>query len=569
MSSPTPKRPDHGPDHPFQSHTPPTRAAFSPTSISQIPSVVKNRSTILVHQKSPLLVATPPQITRALAYSHPFILPLNRFVGLLTWSSPDPWESFLLVACFWLIALYGDTIIRWAGPLCVATVVAAGLFMRRYSPLSSKAVAGDDQGKAHRKDQGALIRQNKSLDEIVETLGIFTARCNVLIAPMVQLTDFLSTQTAATRTSTRPALTRLFTRLLVVTPFWTILALPPFEVVTTRRVVLSIGTVLLTYHSRQARVTRALLWRSSFIRRTVASVTGLSFPIKSRKPPNLPERKAIRKDHSLSATSAESPNSPGVHGRRPSSPGVKFTFTLYENQRRWIGLGWTNSLMAYERAPWTDEHLNPSPPKEEFHLPEVDDTVSRWRWVQKSRWKVENAPDVLESGQLDPDRSKSKAGKNGSEEGWIYYDNKWANGKNKDGWGQYTRRRKWSRDAELVEVTPSTEVTPLASPQSPPAEEQEQEKGYHSEDERGISREDTESDGEGLRTKHIDRLRMTPGSRRVSRSSNASKHGSLGSAAEKDREKERSRGHDEDRRDVEREIEKEWNTMDDAKMVLG
>lgn len=45
----------------------------------------------------------------------------------------------------------------------------------------------------------------------------------------------------------------------------------------------------------------------------------------------------------------------------------------------------------------------------------------------------------------------------------------WQNGRRgQDGWGKYTRRRKWYRDAELVEVTPSTEVTPSATPKHAP-----------------------------------------------------------------------------------------------------
>lgn len=42
---------------------------------------------------------------------------------------------------------------------------------------------------------------------------------------------------------------------------------------------------------------------------------------------------------------------------------------------------------------------------------------------------------------------------------------KWQNGRRgQDGWGRYTRRRKWYRDAELVEITPSTEITPSHTP---------------------------------------------------------------------------------------------------------
>jgi hypothetical protein len=51
---------------------------------------------------------------------------------------------------------------------------------------------------------------------------------------------------------------------------------------------------------------------------------------------------------------------------------------------------------------------------------------------------------------------------------------KWHDGRRgKDGWGRYTRRRKWCRDAELVEVTPSTDVTPSPSPALVPSDEED------------------------------------------------------------------------------------------------
>lgn len=57
-------------------------------------------------------------------------------------------------------------------------------------------------------------------------------------------------------------------------------------------------------------------------------------------------------------------------------------------------------MFAYERAAWTDDHLNPCPSKDDFKLPkEAGDAV--WQWVSKSEWKIE-----------------------GKADGWIYYDNK-------------------------------------------------------------------------------------------------------------------------------------------------
>jgi len=415
---------------------PPTIAAFSPTS-SYSSSGTRQRSTILVHRKSPLLVATPPTVTRALAFSHPFILPLNKFVGLLSWSSGDPWESFLLVAGFWGTVLYGDSITRWAGPVILIVVLILAMFSRRYSPLSSTGWTGDKQ-KGHKgKPSESNMRHQKSLDEIVETLTVLTTRCNVLLEPCLQLTDFLSTQTTATSATTRPALTNLFMRILLVTPFWVILALQPIRMISTKRVVLLIGTLVLSWHSRPARVSRTILWRSLTVRRLVSIITGLKFssPQASHKrsPPPLPPR-----NNNLNATATSFAVKDGAQ-----STGVRFTFVVYENQRRWLGLGWIPYLFPSERAPWTDEHLNPSDPKDSFALPEVDNNSAEWRWAPGSEWKVEGS-------------GKGKASANG--DGWIFYDNKWNDGRRQDGWGRYTRRRKWYRDAELVEVAGIPEI---------------------------------------------------------------------------------------------------------------
>lgn len=105
---------------------PPTLAPFAPPSFSG------SRSGYHVAQKSPLLVATPPQITRALSQSHPYVRAGNKFLGLLTWTSGDPWESFLLVAAFWAAMLYGEVVLQYIGPLVVVLGLAAAVFLWRF-----------------------------------------------------------------------------------------------------------------------------------------------------------------------------------------------------------------------------------------------------------------------------------------------------------------------------------------------------------------------------------------------------------------------------------------------------
>lgn len=364
-----------------------------------------------------------------------------------------------MVATFWGLTLYGDDILRYGGPPILVTFLILGMYSRRYSPLSSTSKTGEKHdAKGHKRQVSEVAPQHKSLDEIVETVQELTGRCNILLGPFLTMTDFLSTQRTATSATTRPALTTLFIRILLITPIWIMLTWRPLHLLTTRRIVLAIGTVALSWHSRPARITRVILWRSVFLRRAAAFITGLDFPTPGHDRPALPRRKSQANLASEVATKSR-------------SPGVRFTFILYENQRRWIGLGWTTSLFAGERGPWTDEHLNPAPSKDEFELPDVDGGIARWRWLDGSEWRIEGgdakqhkrsgsktgpagtvSPSTKDSPSAEPDGG-----------GWIYYDNKWNDGRREDGWGRYTRRRKWHRDAELVEVTPSTEASPAAT----------------------------------------------------------------------------------------------------------
>lgn len=402
-----------------------------------------------------------------------------------------------MVAVFWAAVLYGDIIVRVAGPVVLVLLLIGGMYGRRYSPLSSSgwtepgvapgdmaALAGADgkgsvrgkkapksknlsvdglpdnkNGKAngglggnggagaggHSKNSGSVsevtnTRHQKTLDEIVETLKEFTARCNILLEPMLELTDFLSTQRTPTSATTRPALTTLFIRILLCTPFWFALTLPPFRLITTRRVIMIFGTLILTWHSRVMRVSRAILWRSASIRRFLELVTGLQFekPVRaslievassaaSTASGSSGSKKTFANIKGSKAYNAQESELTKAlrRARGGHDTGVRFTFIIYENQRRWVGLGWTTSLFAYERTAWTDEHNNPVPPRDQFELPEVEDGSNmRWRWVEGSRWRVDGVPDEAVMPGDDVDGKEWDYDSPGGRMGWVYYDNK-------------------------------------------------------------------------------------------------------------------------------------------------
>lgn len=285
-----------------------------------------------------------------------------------------------------------------------------------------------------------------SLDEILETLQTFTTRLNIFFGPFYSVLTFLSVGRTPTTAATAPALTSLALRTLAVTPLWLLLAVWPLHIITGRRVIITAGTLILSWHSRPAKVTRTILWRSLTIRWACEQLTGLSFTPAPAVPPPLPSRKngrtplatpnasttslpatisstvsAVTIAAAKAVTCKPTPLEPG----KVSSPGVRFTFVIYENQRRWLGIGWNTSLFAYERAPWTDETLEPCPPPVEFSLPHTPrGSGVKWRWVPGEDWRVDGQ-DMEGRKQGKKQAVKDKLGGSGVEgEGWIYYDNK-------------------------------------------------------------------------------------------------------------------------------------------------
>ena len=79
--------------------------------------------------------------------------------------------------------------------------------------------------------------------------------------------------------------------------------------------------------------------------------------------------------------------------------------------------------------------------------------------MEGSKWRVEGA-----AVENEKSAKRVGGGGGGDESGWTYYDNKWQDGRKVDGWGRYTRRRKWVRDAELVESTAASDGSKSNAP---------------------------------------------------------------------------------------------------------
>lgn len=103
----------------------------------------------------------------------------------------------------------------------------------------------------------------------------------------------------------------------------------------------------------------------------------------------------------------------------------------------------TETIVLYR----SDSNNDPIPSKTSFDLPEPTTTVSyqgddqvmtvkEWRWVEPDWWVDMKG---LKEGLID-------------EDGWQYSNNAWKGPTGKGGLKQFTRRRKWCRNAKLIET---------------------------------------------------------------------------------------------------------------------
>lgn len=139
----------------------------------------------------------------------------------------------------------------------------------------------------------------------------------------------------------------------------------------------------------------------------------------------------------------------------------------------------------------------------------------------------------------------------------------WQNGRRgQDGWGRYTRRRKWYRDAELVEITSSTEITPSPTPTQASASLDSNSahtrlSSFSGSRSRSPPPEYSDLDDASLRSNKSGRLSSKKSSLRKERLERGSRNSSMSLQSEGD-----------DERPFTRPRTTDWGLSDDARMGL-
>ena len=198
--------------------------------------------------------------------------------------------------------------------------------------------------------------------------------------------------------------------------------LPPYPIgaLTVRSLVCFVGTLALTWCSPWCSLFRQAVWKSATVRRVVRGtgrlLSGQTSARDAYGKGNLDDEWAHGLYHEdgsevlkAKTGAASSTDAAAVSKLRKEQEkvvrheDVVYQFSIFENQRWWVGLDWTAALLPQERPSWSDESNNPVSPPSSFSLPATkimltpSPTASdpkaftrrtiKWQWVDPE-WSI-------------------------------------------------------------------------------------------------------------------------------------------------------------------------------------
>lgn len=384
-------------------------AVFEPSEASLLAS----------HSHTSLLVDNPI-LASALANIFPYILFVDDFLEAVTWTNENPYRNVLWVAAYAFVVMYWAWLRLWAIPVvCVAVFLSV--------VWNTNSVLYD-----------AKFNERPTVDEVLCALHNVTVRFELLLRPARNLR--LSERNYATMAASAVLATpvHVFAMKSLLLP---------------QHVLLFVGVFILTYHSPYAFASRRLLWRSAYVRRCVFLLSGIDGHRSRHDAPLTRAHDTISRTYTPSSADREPPREtiPALNKAQMvndfsitqktilSATQLRQTvrFDILENERRWLGVGWSKLLLPNERSCFCYATLMmpaPDPACGHFSFPVYPDDLYtyQWQWMDEE-WILD----------LEFDHTSDA-------EGWVYYGNAWELPRSYDGFSRYTRARKWTRRAVLL-----------------------------------------------------------------------------------------------------------------------
>ncbi|KAI6000718.1 integral peroxisomal membrane peroxin-domain-containing protein [Pisolithus albus] len=464
--------------------SPPSNLRPKILQMSPTPATVRPATPVMPPSPNPpptlleFVTSTPPSLTYELVALAPYIQVIRHLLEIVSWESS--WEeSWLALGAWWALCLFSEATLKFFMPLAILFVCG----LKKWTSYDGQSISSQPATEA----------------TVHAVLSDLTTIHTLL--PSSPFTDF----------PLPPSLTLFRLAAFTYLPYLILTHYVPLHIC-----IAITGTLVLIHRARWASNARASLARSAHLRwgyyHLRALLSGIPLPSPSSPPPSYDSRPISGFSEYASATS----RSGDVGEPAPAQP-VRFLFTVYENQRWWMGLDWTAALLPGERPAWCSAAQVPLPPPAAFSLPPPTVSyvavgngearvkrVASWAWEepewrvvikregQEGVWRVEKSPPRdkdageeavgaaarmlraargRESGGLAGPSDGHEYGKAGEQhvddpsaiagaeddsatdpEGWVYADNKWEGSSSRGGIGKYTRYRRWTRIARLMET---------------------------------------------------------------------------------------------------------------------
>lgn len=371
---------------------------------------------LLSNSNNATILKDLPILALALCNLFPYLLLVDNSLEIITWTNEDPFVNFLVLVFFGLVTIYWNLVSHAALPLLYTLIFSSVVWTINSIILDSK------------------FNERPTIDEVLNTLHNITVRIELSLRPVKRFPF------------KKKNFVRMYIVVLLITPIHVFL----IRVFSVHSFVLVSGLFILSYHSPWAYSIRRLFWRSIYVRLLAFYITGVNVTLDKAKPRPSYSSAPNSSITTPSTSDVEELNSIPILADfkiikkviiSPTRLKQITKFEVLENQRRWLGLGWTNLLLPNERPNWCFEkslELSPAVTTEDtdenFPFPVFpSDLYSyHWNWAEPI-WK------------LDTEFNNHK-----DEAGWVYFDSKWGNEGYTDGFLRYARSRKWSRKAELI-----------------------------------------------------------------------------------------------------------------------
>lgn len=291
-----------------------------------------------------VLLNSPPVVVRLVGTVAPFIRASRAVLELITWTSDHTAGSWLVVAA-WCVACLLTT---WIARYAINAVVLAFLAIRYFTPTALP-----------RPNSPLTPQTYTALLHDIDTITLRLAILNrSLLAPIFH--HFSFTTTLPNRSP--PAYT---TARLALTSYPLYLLLTYF--IQLNHLLLFLGLTALLWNAPFFRTLRLLLYKSAAIRwigrivlATLLGGKGLQKELDQTKKglgvPGLFSRKPKKAEVSESNVKVVATGESTTPGRQEEGEDVQLQFTVFENQRWWVGLDWTHALLPGERPSWSVHH---------------------------------------------------------------------------------------------------------------------------------------------------------------------------------------------------------------------